>query len=38
LDSLKEASKIQSYQAAPNDPFFAEGEKTIAYEICKQLN
>jgi threonine synthase len=27
----------KSYMLAPSDPFFAEGEKTTAYEICEQL-
>jgi threonine synthase len=27
----------KSYMLTPSDPFFAEGEKTTAYEICEQL-
>lgn len=27
-----------SYSISPVDPFFAEGEKTTAYELCEQLN
>jgi threonine synthase len=27
----------KSYRLTPSDPFFAEGEKTAAYEICEQL-
>jgi threonine synthase len=38
--SIRQAPNIvgeRSYKLSPSNPFFAEGEKTAAYEICEQL-
>ncbi len=39
-DAYQKATKIadRSYLVTPEDPYLLEGEKTIGYEICEQLD